>query len=183
MPTRRSGWVGLVRAACPQCECYAFVIDDALQCCGILLSELALPPARRHRVSFRSKSRKAPPKLLQEKILAEQRNRCAYCEVLFGHWYWGVRKLEFVKAVWDHFVPYVVLGANPDDNWKAACRRCNGIKSDKIFKTVEDARDYIYRNGGWSYVSDMPERVRLYQERQKVLQRKVSVGTVEPKAP
>lgn len=44
---------------------------------------------------------------------------------------------------WDHFVPYVHSQNNHGVNFLAACHVCNGIKGDRCFGTVDEAKSYI----------------------------------------
>lgn len=84
-----------------------------------------------------ARRRRKPGKWIQVKVLAEQGNLCAYCD----------KYLLKSDTEWDHFIPYSYSGDNPDDNWVAACRRCNRLKSSMIFGSVDDVRIYIVRHG------------------------------------
>ena len=48
-----------------------------------------------------------------------------------------------IKVNWDHQLPYAFSQNNATSNFVAACHVCNGIKSDRLFKTVEEAQLYL----------------------------------------
>lgn len=139
------GDVGLVREFCQACESMAIVLDDRLQCCD---APAKGKPDHWKRISEASEVRKSPPAALKAAILEQQENRCIYCERRFGSW---VRRRSAPRSglsirllvTWDHFVPFSFVRSNPDENFVAACQVCNGIKRDKLFGTVEEARVFI----------------------------------------
>lgn len=49
--------------------------------------------------------------------------QCTYCH----------KPLEGRDATADHIIPKAAGGSDDPDNLVAACRRCNGIKSDQMF--------------------------------------------------
>lgn len=87
--------------------------------------------------------RRKPGKVIRDRILRRQDDRCLYCGHRFGDTVWRRGRQVTLMLNWDHLVPYAYLAANPDDNWVAACHVCNGIKSSLIFQSVEEARDHI----------------------------------------
>jgi hypothetical protein len=48
-----------------------------------------------------------------------------------------------IKTNWDHQLPYAFSQNNATSNFVAACHVCNGIKSDRLFKTIEEAQVYL----------------------------------------
>lgn len=62
-------------------------------------------------------------------------NFCIYCGTYLQDW---------MKVV-DHFLPYAYMGklGNNKHNLFVSCRECNSIKSDKVFFTIDEARNYI----------------------------------------
>lgn len=64
---------------------------------------------------------------------------CAYCDydgkVSFDAWYHGALAI-------DHKTPKAI-GADTPDNLCVTCTACNGIKQDKIFNSLEDARLWL----------------------------------------
>lgn len=140
------GDVGLVRGFCQECQSTAIVLDGRLQCCDVPFQE---KPDRWKRISEASELRKKPPAEVKAAILEAQEDRCIYCERRFGSW---VRRRGAPQRVglairlcvtWDHFVPFSFVRSNPDENFVAACQVCNGIKRDRLFGTVDEARVYI----------------------------------------
>ena len=92
--------------------------------------------------------RRTPTPTMRRKVLVRQHDRCMYCDNPFG---WIVSRKGrpvMLKLNWDHFVPYSFLGANPGDNWVAACHVCNNIKGPKMFDTIREAQQYIRARWG-----------------------------------
>ena len=87
--------------------------------------------------------RKIPPAKVKKRVLEKQKNRCYYCDLEFGKIVTRNRRKVTLKENWDHFVPFSFSGRNPLDNWIAACRYCNGLKGSKMFRTLEDAKNYV----------------------------------------
>ncbi len=79
--------------------------------------------------------KRRPPKRIQQMILKRNGSLCAYCDAY----------LLPAEYTWDHITPYAYLGANPDNNWALACRRCNSRKGSLVFASAADARDYLSR--------------------------------------
>ena len=143
----RSGYgsQALWRAYCPTCHTLSFVIDERMQCCGG-------PPPLMGRVQVKQMTaatpkRKTPPKYKQREILATQENRCIYCEQEFNSAHTrtehGTEEVIILVVNWDHAEPYCFGHNNNVANFVASCRVCNGIKSGKVFESLETAREYI----------------------------------------
>ncbi len=132
----------IVKTICPNCKRESFVIDGVLACCGI---ESDLKPEFTKRASVSAQPRTLPSLDSQRKILAKQRNRCIYCDVVFGSKI--VRRNKKVTAclVWDHFIPYAYSQNNSDSNFLASCQICNGIKSSQFFDSINEAKSYIMK--------------------------------------
>jgi hypothetical protein len=99
-----------------------------------------------------------PPAALQALLLTEFENRCAYCRLPFGLLVWrrGVGTVKdggtyyatrygalTLHVEWDHFVPFAYSASNRSDWFVPACQLCNHIKNDRIFRTIEGAREAI----------------------------------------
>jgi 5-methylcytosine-specific restriction endonuclease McrA len=131
---------GIQRALCPECEEWSFVIDGEIVCCDIPIQK---KPKKTKRISDVHFKRRKPSPLIQRKILEDQDYCCLYCDVnVYGYTYKKERPVK-VRLNWDHMVPYIYSGNNKEDNFAAACHVCNGIKSDMMFETIDDARLYI----------------------------------------
>lgn len=77
------------------------------------------------------------------RILLEQRNRCFYCGLSFDDAFCIKGRLYLVRPVWDHFTPFSYCFNDHVDNFVAACSVCNGIKSDKIFDSIEQVVKHV----------------------------------------
>lgn len=84
--------------------------------------------------------RRYPPKNVRTRIAEKQNNTCLYCELPIGTVISRRKELIRLVANWDHFVPYAYSSRNANANWVLACHVCNGIKSARVFDTVQQAR-------------------------------------------
>ena len=48
----------------------------------------------------------------------------------------------------DHATPFSHGGSNSPENLITCCRECNGLKWNMIFKTFEEAREYVLSKKG-----------------------------------
>jgi 5-methylcytosine-specific restriction endonuclease McrA len=87
--------------------------------------------------------RRTPPLAERARIIADQGNRCLYCEIPIGTTVSRQNRSVTLQLNWDHFLPYGYMARNPRDNWVLACHVCNKIKWGRFFKTVQEARDVI----------------------------------------
>lgn len=131
------GNVALHRGFCHKCKQMALIIDNRFQCC--LLE--AGPPERerKKRISETPDGyhKQLPPKI-KRKILDDQDYCCIYCGV----------NLHGKIIHYDHFVPWAYSQNNAETNMLASCNRCNLVKSDMYFQTIEEARIYILGKRG-----------------------------------
>lgn len=134
------GNVAIGRGYCTDCETTAFIQDGKLACCG---KEYTKVPKKFHREAGAPQRRKLPPKAARERILEEQENCCFYCGVEFGELRWKKGRAVRIKLNWDHKLPYAYSQDNNTTNFVAACHVCNGIKSSRVFQTVEEAQIYL----------------------------------------
>ncbi|GGM07028.1 hypothetical protein GCM10010099_23800 [Streptomyces cinereus] len=89
--------------------------------------------------------RKAPQPATKKRLRALQLGRCLYCQLPIGARVRRNGRTVALTAHWDHFVPFAYLAQNPDANWVLSCQVCNGIKSDRMFQTVGEARAVVLR--------------------------------------
>lgn len=89
------------------------------------------------------KQRKKPTDRAQRGILEDQDNRCFYCGLRFGEWYHDGKFARERSVRWDHLLPYSYSFNNNNDNFVAACQQCNGIKSARVFETLDEAAEFV----------------------------------------
>ena len=73
----------------------------------------------------------------EQKLIEDckESKRCVYC--------------GSSKQVRDHFIPHSYICSSGQrhykdkDNLVPACEECNSIKSDKLFETISEAREYL----------------------------------------
>ena len=138
------GNTSLIRMRCYDCGTMAFVIDGQLQCCGRDIDESRRKtiPKNFYETPPRAK-RKSVPFTDRAEILELQSYKCIYCGKEFGTSVWRKGKLVILKICFDHFVPFSFSFDNHKYNYLASCQICNSIKNDKMFDTIDEAREYI----------------------------------------
>lgn len=134
------GNVAILRAWCPDCKDWSWVLDGKLACCD---RENEHEPRYYKREVEPEGKRKQPPKWMRDAQLEEQGGRCLYCEKVIGSHIWRNGKRIKLRLHWDHLVPYSLTQNNNAVNFVAACHICNGIKSSHCFQTIDEARIYI----------------------------------------
>lgn len=131
------GNTAIRKAYCEECGCMAMVIDGNLQCCDRASDDEPNAVKREVESVF---SRKPPPTTAQKEILDAQGHRCFWCDRAFGSYVFkGTRRRRLVIN-WDHLVPFVWSGDNSTNNFVAACQVCNGLKSSRMYRTIEEAK-------------------------------------------
>ena len=137
------GAVAILRDRCPKCGEMAFVFHGKTACCE---APVVMPPeVMPKRMSGMHGPRNLVSAALRKRIRDAQHNRCIYCGVDLDGWEWNERRQQYAKVQvqYDHFVPYSYEQASEPPNIVAACRRCNGIKSNLMFKTLKEAIVYV----------------------------------------
>jgi len=120
----------------------------------------------------RQPGRGYPDSSVRESILIAQRGLCHYCQRPLDGYVFRGGKVTWLRVEWDHFTPFAYLGSNPDDNWVASCQVCNGIKSSLMFKTSEEAHEYIRERAeqlGYSDVRPSADPFSWVQDRGDLL--------------
>lgn len=134
------GNIAIERKYCKECDTNALVVKGRLQCCGALVES---KPTKFVRESAPEQRRRTPPKKDKDRILRQQEDQCFYCGARFG----SIRSRHgdpfVIKINWDHQLPYAMSQNNYAYNFVAACQVCNGIKSDRIFQTIDEAKIYL----------------------------------------
>ena len=134
------GNTSLERGYCENCKAMAIIRNGILQCCDSPINDL---PTKFERVSNPSYGRKTPTKADKDRILRSQDNRCFYCGASFGSIRFRHGIPLIIKIEWDHQLPFAYSQNNYANNFVASCKVCNGIKSDHIFQTIEEAQVYL----------------------------------------
>jgi len=134
------GNVSMQRGYCKECGGMAFIKNGRYACCGELAEGT---PTKFERMTEPFFGRKTPSKSQKDRILREQNDRCFYCSVLLGSYRYKNSMPFLIKINWDHRLPFAYSQNNKTENFVAACHVCNGIKSDHLFQTIEEAQVYI----------------------------------------
>lgn len=87
--------------------------------------------------------RKIPPRALQKILLKVQSNKCFWCGNKLGSLYWKNGKVKTLEVHWDHKIPFSYTQTNRNDNWVASCNICNLFKSNFLFTTDKECREYL----------------------------------------
>lgn len=136
------GSVALFRVYCETCQEWSLTgAEDRCELGHVATSGRTV--RREGRGMFR---RKQPSISHQRERLALQDNKCHWCAREFGDTVLLRRgRAVLLKAVWDHFIPYSYTGSCDDLEFVAACQLCNGVKSNHIFDSEEECRQYLAR--------------------------------------
>ncbi len=134
------GNIPIQRGYCKECRTFSFIKNGVFVYCGHPVNQ---EPNKFHRESEPPQGRKTPPKAEKEKILREQGFRCFYCDVLLNSIRYRNGKALHILINWDHQLPFVFSQNNACSNFVAACNICNGLKSNRVFRTIEEAQIYL----------------------------------------
>ena len=134
------GNVALEKGYCPNCAGTSFIKNGSFVCCDTPIVD---EPKKFYRETEAPQHRKTPPKVEKIRILEEQEDRCFYCGVRLESTRFRNGKPFTIKVNWDHQLPYAFSQNNATSNFVAACHVCNGIKSARLFRTVEEAQLYL----------------------------------------
>jgi 5-methylcytosine-specific restriction endonuclease McrA len=143
MSARRRPYVGLygntaiAKERCSDCDRFALVINGRLACCDRKAQSI---PEFLKRETCPGDEKRIPSPAAQREQLDRQGDRCMYCERQFGGYaFKGVRAMK-LRVCWDHVVPFAFGQDNSDVNFVAACQICNGIKSTRLYPSLDSAR-------------------------------------------
>jgi 5-methylcytosine-specific restriction endonuclease McrA len=117
-----------------------FIVEGEFSCCG--RKAQIDRKLRAKRESQAPEVRAKPTAHEMRRILDDQGHCCIYCQRPFNSWVYRRKNSRPVRLTleWDHLVPFSYSYNNNAANFVAACKPCNGIKSSKMFATLEDAR-------------------------------------------
>lgn len=148
------GNVAIDRQKCPACGDWAFVIKGRMACCDLVVD--AQEVKRLQRMSQPERRRRQPSSDEKIAILSDQNHRCFWCDAPFDGAALQVRRrsqrMVKLSPYWDHVEPFEWSHNNNPLNFVASCSVCNGIKSSKMFTTIEETRDFILKRRekkGW----------------------------------
>lgn len=139
---------------CRLCGDRSIVLDGLLQCC---LVPPLVETKRMYRGCAAVFKRRRPTELEKRVILARQENRCAYCRASFGDVASRGEIRRVLQPCWDHVQPFCWQADSRPINFVVACSVCNGVKSSKMFETLEEARSYVWRTRkkrGWEAATE-----------------------------
>ncbi len=133
----------LERAYCPNCETTAFIIDGRIQCCDSKVDSTDEELEVKY-LSEGKRKRKTIPYATKKLIIEFQDNKCFYCRKKFGTVYAkkGTNDFKVTTVAFDHISPHIYSRSNTH-NIVAACNLCNGVKSDRMFESLEEAMKII----------------------------------------
>lgn len=161
------GNTSMHRIYCRDCKGMTLVREGIKLCCDGVVDDKGIKKFKIECIP--PYGRRKPPFKTQQRILKEQENKCLYCGREFGSLYYRNGKIMQLRLNWDHLIPYSYSRKNKD-NFVASCHICNGIKSNKLFDTIEEVYDYVYyrrQKKGITYldeVPDVPKTVPISQE-------------------
>ncbi len=135
------GSVVIRRGYCSLCNGYALILDGKLACCGV--SPKSLESAGYEKMSDSVLHRWRPRGKVAASILAKQEGKCFYCNRRFGSIVFRKGHAVHLRVAWDHSVPHCFSRNNQLSNFVAACNICNGLKSGKVFDSIEEVTVYV----------------------------------------
>lgn len=151
------GNVVIPRIYCGKCKDYCLVIKGIKQCCD---EPIEYEFTNKSKVICEPQQiRKRPPKKERDLLWVLQKGKCLYCDKKIGTIYERNGKILFTKECYDHYIPYSFSFDNRKTNFVLACHICNGIKSNKMFNTVEEVREYVFirrEKKGYTFFEDLP---------------------------
>lgn len=125
---------------CERCKQESFIVDGRFNCCRkVYVSEEDYSRIMIHACGKKHRGPVSAKKKLA--LLKKQKGRCFYCGSMFGQFRIRNGKFESVNLEFDHVIPFSYGG----EEWDlvACCGPCNRHKSDKMFDTVEDLKNYL----------------------------------------
>lgn len=133
------GSVKTTQVQCPVCHEWQFQAKfcDCGESLDHELTERDRPeirvdePTWRERISTKTK----------EQVFQRDEFNCQYC----GVWCYDSYILNKKSLTVDHMLPVAIGGGNKVENLVTCCFDCNMIKGSKIFKSFDEARDYIQK--------------------------------------
>lgn len=141
----------LYRGFCEACQEGAIIIDGEMQCCDAMVDKIDITTTVR--ACATKKNRSLLGLKIRRRILIKQDFMCIYCDGGLDDYVRDKASGEYIapKVHFDHFVPWSYSGDNDESNMVASCSRCNLHKNNKMFNTIDGAREYIMKKRGKRY--------------------------------
>ena len=133
------GRTRIIQTYCEKCENWEFTEKHFCSSCGSPydsgLAEECKPEYRLPVSDWRSKVRAS----VRSAVYERDDFICQYCaRRCYDSWVTDPRQLTL-----DHAISWTAGGGNLEENLITCCRECNLIKGNKVFGSIEAARDYI----------------------------------------
>jgi 5-methylcytosine-specific restriction endonuclease McrA len=140
------GQVRMKQNLCRRCNSRFFVLskaDDSPYCpdCRIDIKE-EKEDSNKLQIIFHTAVERVRPsisKKIRMAVYERDSYTCVYCDRDL-HYDFENRTGQISL---DHFIPYIGRGEDQIKNLYTACKRCNVAKFSKIFKSVQEVREYI----------------------------------------
>lgn len=140
------GNVAILRGFCSTCRRTALIVEGVWECCGRQATVRNEDKLQHRRMLSPDHRRTTPTPTEKRKVALRQRNRCFYCDRIFGTFVMDLRrnkKLVALKITMDHMTPFSFKQNNSKVNYVGACQQCNALKSALVFNTVEEAQIHV----------------------------------------
>lgn len=125
---------------CPKCLEWQFESSKCSECYyDFKLEKLNKKPNeyRSEMPTWRDNIRES----IRRNVYTRDEFTCQYC----GYWCYEDWILDNRKLTIDHIIPFTGGGTTTEDNLVTCCKECNCLKSNKHFKSFEEAREYILK--------------------------------------
>jgi hypothetical protein len=139
------GGIRMLRVVCPDCGGWALVTNGLTRCCEVTIKEGDVTVERIVSEGGGRAGKRTPhyvPAKVRAATLQLQGWACGYCGIPFYSELIDndLKKIRTLRITWDHFTPWVFSRSHQTE-WVAACQICNGMKSSKIYETVQAVKD------------------------------------------
>ena len=105
----------------------------------------------------------------QAKIaIQDERLTCSYCDTKIGAIVRTHGKIVVLRLNFDHFIPRSRGGSDEPENIIISCHICNAFKRDKVFRSLNEARQYLTMKWTEKKVR-LADRIRKFSLRGKTL--------------
>ena len=135
------GKVTLCQIKCPDCGEKTLCNENELECsCGGIIDK---PEISNMKMISSNERKQNWKKSFKNNLIKVQNGKCFWCDREFGSFisYKGKPRKLYIRV--DHMVPFSFTKTHDESNLVASCSICNGFKHSKIFRTIEDCREFI----------------------------------------